>query len=118
MNEKQPLVSMITYCFNGERFISKYFEAVLAQTYQNIELIFINNGSVDRTGEIAEEYKGKLEARGIEVKLIHYKENQSTCLMKQEGFRLMNGDYFFGCDSDDLIHPDYIEKMSSYLVEH
>ena len=99
-----PLVSMITYCYNGERFVSKYFDAVLAQDYDNIELIFFNNGSMDRTGEIAEEYKVKLEARGIITHIIHYKENQCTCQLKQDAFHMMKGEYFFGCDSDDLIY--------------
>lgn len=110
-----PLVSMITYCYNGERFVSKYFDAILAQNYDNIELIFFNNGSEDNTGNIAEEYKLKLEARGITVNIIHYKENQSTCQLKQDAFHMMKGEYFFGCDSDDLIDPDYISTMVSYL---
>ena len=113
-----PLVSMITYCYNGERFVSKYFDAVLAQDYDNIELIFFNNGSMDRTGEIAEEYKVKLEARGIITHIIHYKENQCTCQLKQDAFHMMKGEYFFGCDSDDLIDPDYISTMVEYLQNH
>lgn len=118
MNINQPLVSMITYCYNGERFVHKYFEAILTQTYKNIELIFINNGSTDRTGEIAQFYGRKLEERNIRVEIIHYQENQNTCLMKQVGFSHMHGDFFFGCDSDDIIHPTYIEEMSGYLIAH
>ena len=114
----KPLVTMITYCYNGERFIAKYFEAILAQTYSNMELIFFNNGSEDRTGEIAESYRSALTEKGIQVNIIHFKENQSTCQLKQQAFQMMKGDYFFGCDSDDLIDPGYVEEMSSYLVEH
>ena len=114
----RPLVSMITYCFNGERFVSKYFDAILSQDYDNIELIFFNNGSIDKTGEIAEEYELKLEARGIKTQIIHYRENQSTCKLKQDAFQIMQGDYFFGCDSDDLIDPDYISTMVDYLETH
>lgn len=114
----QPLVSMITYCYNGERFISKYFEAILAQTYSNIELIFFNNGSTDDTGNIAESYRELLEEKGIEVHIIHYKVNQSTCLLKQKAFHMMKGEYFFGCDSDDFIDSNYIEEMVGYLLEH
>lgn len=116
--KSQPLVSMITYCYNGERFISKYFDAILSQTYSNIELIFFNNGSEDRTGEIAESYREALVKKGIQVHIIHYKENQSTCKLKQQAFQMMKGDYFFGCDSDDFIDPTYVEEMSSYLMEH
>lgn len=114
----KPLVSMITYCYNGERFVTKYFESILAQTYPNIELIFFNNGSSDATGEIAEKYKKLLEQKGINVNLIHYQENQSTCLLKQKAFQMMNGEYFFGCDSDDLMDPDYIYEMESFLEQN
>lgn len=114
----KPLVSMITYCYNGERFIAKYFEAILAQTYSNIELFFFNNGSMDRTGEIAESYRTALMEKGIHVNIIHYQENQSTCLLKQRAFHMMTGDYFFGCDSDDFIDPTYVEEMSGYLEAH
>jgi len=114
MNNK-PLVSMITYCYNGERFVSKYFDAILVQTYSNIELFFFNNGSEDRTGEIAESYRERMEQKGIQVNIIHYKENQSTCMLKQQAFRMMKGEYFFGCDSDDFIDPTYISEMVNYL---
>ena len=114
----QPLVTMITYCYNGEAFIDKYFEAVLSQTYNNVELIFFNNGSEDRTGEIVERYRKALEEKGIIFLYESLKDNTCTCELKQKAFRMMHGEYFFGCDSDDLIHPDYIEKMAGYLEAH
>ena len=115
---KQPLVTMITYCYNGARFVSKYFDAILAQTYSNIELIFFNNGSEDETGKIAESYREQLEKKGVLVHIIHYQENQSTCQLKQDAFKMMKGEYFFGCDSDDLIDPTYIEEMLGYLIDN
>lgn len=114
----EPLVSMITYCYNGERFIQKYFDALLSQTYSNIELIFFNNGSEDKTGEIAESYRDKLTQKGIHVYIIHFETNQSTCLLKQKAFQMMKGEYFFGCDSDDIMDSNYIEEMTRYLMEH
>ena len=116
--KNEPLVSMITYCYNGARFVSNYFEAILKQTYSNIELIFFNNGSEDKTGDIAESYRKPLEDKGVKVNIIHYSENQSTCELKQKAFQMMNGEYFFGCDSDDFIDPTYIEEMTEYLVSH
>lgn len=118
MLESKPLVSMITYCYNGEAFVDKYFEAVLSQSYNNIELIFFNNGSEDKTLEIAEGYRKRLEEKGIKYILHSLEKNTSTCLLKQQAFKEMNGEYFFGCDSDDLIHPDYVEKMAGYLEQH
>jgi glycosyltransferase involved in cell wall biosynthesis len=119
MLESNPLVTMITYCYNGEAFIDKYFEAVLSQTYSNIELIFFNNGSEDRTGDIIESYRERLEEKGVKLILETLKKNNPyTCELKQKAFKMMHGEYFFGCDSDDLIHPDYIEKMAGYLESH
>lgn len=118
MKELFPLVSIITYCYNGERFVSRFFEGVLSQTYQNIELIFIDNGSEDDTSGAARDYIPKLEARGITVQFIRYEKNQSTCAMKQLGFRKMRGEFFCGCDSDDVMHPTYIEEMSGFLRDH
>ena len=118
MIENQPLVSIITYCFNGEKFVHRYFEGILSQTYQNIELIFIDNGSTDHTREVAHSFIPKLESRGIQVQFIHFEENQCTCDMKILGINKMHGAYFCGCDSDDVMHPDYIEKMVDYLLQH
>lgn len=114
----RPLVSIITYCFNGEKFVDRYFEGVFAQTYPNIELIFIDNGSRDNTFEIAKGYCEKIKARGFKVELIHFDENQSTCDMKILGLKKMHGDFFCGCDSDDVMTPTHIEEMAEYLISH
>lgn len=116
MNE-QPLVSIITSCNNGEAFVHRYFDSVLAQTYSNIELIFVNNGSADKTEEIALEYKLKLEARGIQVTYI-YRENQGIGPAINTGLALFRGDYLTWPDSDDWMTPDCIEKKVRYLEEH
>lgn len=119
MLESKPLVTMITYCYNGEAFIDNYFEAILSQTYKNIELIFFNNGSEDRTGEIIAKYDDKLEKIGIKLVLRTLeKNNPYTCELKQQAFKELKGDYFFGCDSDDIILPTYVEKMAGYLESH
>lgn len=114
----RPLVSMITYCFNGERFIRTYFDALLAQTYTELELFFYNNGSVDATGEIAEEYRPLLEKKFRAVHIEHYKENQVTVSLKNKALLQLSGKYFFGVDSDDIMSADHVEKMVEYLENH
>ena len=52
----EKMVSIITPCFNGEKFVGRYLESILNQTYKNIELIFVNDGSTDRTEEIVKSY--------------------------------------------------------------
>lgn len=112
---ERPLVSLITYCFNGERFVRTYFEALLAQTYTELELFFFNNGSVDATGDIAEEYRPKLEAKFRKVHIEHYQENQPTVSLKNKALSQLRGKYFFGVDSDDIMSADHVEKMVDYL---
>jgi len=63
MNEK--LVSIITPCYNGEKFINRYLDSLLGQTYSNIEIIFINDGSTDKTEEIVFSYKDNFKKKGI-----------------------------------------------------
>ena len=55
--EKQPLVSIITPCYNSENYIQRYIDSIQKQTYKNIELIFVNDGSTDRTEEILNKNK-------------------------------------------------------------
>ncbi len=116
---KKPLVSVITYCYNGESYISNYFEGILSQTYTNVELIFIDNGSEDNTYDIADSFRERLAKKGIIYKLIRKeKNNPRTLQVKLDAISMMNGEYFFGCDSDDIIYPQYIERMVSYLEKN
>lgn len=115
--KKQPLVSIITPCYNGESFIHRYFASILSQTYNNIELIFINDGSTDRTEEIALSYREKLEDKGIEFIYIH-QENAGQAAAINRAIKIFKGDYLTWPDSDDWMSNDCIEKKVSYLESH
>lgn len=112
-----PLISIITPCYNGETFIDGYFNSILNQTYKNLELIFINDGSTDRTEEIVLSYREKLEQAGIQFIYID-QENQGQAAAINQGLRLFHGDYFIWPDSDDLLSPDSIEKRVQFLIKH
>ena len=58
-----PLVSIITPCYNGEKFLERFLDSVLNQTYENIELILVNDGSTDKTDDIANKYKNTFDDR-------------------------------------------------------
>ena len=68
------LVSIITPCYNVEKTIKKYLESILNQTYKNLELIFIDDGSTDETEKIIKEYINEFEQNKIKVKYV-YQEN-------------------------------------------
>lgn len=112
-----PLVSIITPCYNGEEFLVRYFKSVLSQTYPNVELIFVNDGSTDRTEEIALSFKSKIEGKGYSYRYI-YQNNAGVAAAINRGLQEFRGDYLTWPDSDDWMSPDCIEKKVRYLETH
>ncbi|MBO5852166.1 MAG: glycosyltransferase family 2 protein [Clostridia bacterium] len=112
--KKQPLVSIITACYNGELYISRCIEKVLEQDYNNVEMIIVNDGSVDKTEEIILGYKEKFKERGY--RLIYIKqENQGVGGATNNALKHINGDYFTLCDADNFYISDYLSEMVSFF---
>ena len=114
---KQPLVSIITPCYNGERYLDRYFSSVIQQTYQPLELNIINDASTDRTAEIAARYRPVLEEKGIQFTYL-YQENAGQAAALNRGLKLFTGEYLTWPDADDEMTPDCIEKKVAYLQAH
>lgn len=111
------LVSIVSPCYNGESYISRYFKAILAQTYRPLELILVNDGSTDRTDEIVSEYRDKLKESDILFKYIK-KNNAGSGAAVNDGLKLATGDYLIWPDTDDFLFPQSIEKRVQFLEEH
>lgn len=114
---ENPLVSMVTPCFNGEKFIERFFNSVLNQTYSNIELILIDDGSKDETGKIIETYKVKFAKKQIKF-VYEYQENSGQAAALNRGLKYITGEYLVWPDSDDELMPEFIEKKVEFLQEH
>ena len=71
------IVSILTPCYNAESYVSRYLDSVLGQTYPNIELIMVNDGSQDKTEEIVMSYKSKFKQRGIRFVYL-FQENREV----------------------------------------
>lgn len=112
-----PLVTIITPCYNGEAFLHKYFASILEQTYDNLELIFVNDGSTDRTEEIALSYREALEGRGIQYQYC-CQPNGGQAKAMNTGLGKMTGKYLVWPDSDDLLSPDSIQKRVAFLEQN
>lgn len=95
-----PLVSIVIPCYNQAYWLSEAIESALAQTYKNIEVIVVNDGSPDNTSEIAKRYP---------VRLVE-KENGGLSSARNAGIREAKGQYILPLDSDDKILPEFIEK--------
>lgn len=111
------LVSVVSPCYNGEGYIGRYFDAMLAQTYRPLELILVNDGSKDKTEEIVNAYRPRLEESGIVFKYIK-KENQGLGAAINDGLKYTTGDYLIWPDTDDILLPQSIEKRVRFLEEH
>lgn len=111
------LVSVVTPCYNGESFLDRYFEGILAQTYRPIEVVLVDDGSTDATYSLAISYKEKLEEQGIRLVCIH-QENKGQAAAINRGLPEVTGEFITWPDSDDLMYPENLEKKVSYLHAH
>ena len=115
--KKEPLVSIITVSYNSEQTLAHTIESVLAQTYTNIEYWIIDGASRDRTVEIAESYRSRLEARGIRYHVLSEPDSGIYDAMNK-GIRNATGVYFKVVDSDDWLDTDALQKVLTELRAH
>lgn len=109
-----PLVSIIIPCYNGENFVYRLLNSIQEQTYSNIEVVFVNDGSQDKTEEIATQYLKKMNNRGMQCHYI-YQENGGVCSAINRGLAIFHGDYIMYPNSDDWMFPDCVRKMVEYM---
>ena len=112
-----PLVSVITPCYNGEKYLEFYFQSLLAQTYRQFELIFIDDGSTDGTSKLAHKYQSLFNQQGIFF-LYLFQENAGQAAAMNRGFPYMRGKYFIWPDADDTLDPESIRKRVAFLETH
>lgn len=105
------LVSIITPSYKSERFISETLESVLAQTYQNWEMIIVDDCSPDNANEII----GKYTKKDSRIKLIKLEKNGGPANTRNEGIKQAEGKYIAFLDSDDIWLPTKLEKQISFM---
>lgn len=113
----QSKVSMVVPCYNKVKDIGAMLESVIAQVWNNLELILINDGSTDGTREVISEYEPKLRARGYEIVIVD-QINAGCCAAVYAGLIKITGDYFCLVDCDDSLEPEYVSTMAGWLDEH
>lgn len=110
----QAKVSLITTCYNGEQYIENYIHNVLSQTYELVEVIFINDGSTDKTEEMILNYSYKIEDK--KYTFIYVKqENKGVSGAINSALKLFTGDYIMLLDMDDILYPDAIKEKTDFL---
>lgn len=110
----QGKVSMVMPCYNKVKYIGNMFDSIIAQEWNNIELILVNDGSTDGTREMITRYESNFTARGYEVVIID-QDNAGVCAAAKAGFERVTGDYVCCIDADDELDPQYCSTMASWL---
>jgi glycosyltransferase involved in cell wall biosynthesis len=110
---KSELISVVVLVYNTEQYISKCLSSILKQTYQNLEIIVINDGSTDRSSKII----NRIASKDKRIKIFE-RENKGRYLSRLEGYKKAKGKYILYVDSDDWISKDMIELMYKNLKEY
>ena len=103
---KKPLISIITPCYNSEKYIVETIDSVLSQTYSNFEWIIINDGSTDNTSEIIKSYFDE------RIKYF-YQDNMGQSAASNRGIRETSGEFIKFLDADDIINETHLEELIS-----
>ncbi|MCE6433041.1 glycosyltransferase family 2 protein [Acinetobacter baumannii] len=114
---EQPLVSVVIPCYNHENFVQDCIQSVLDQTYQNIELIIIDDGSKDNSISKIEEMTEKCEKRFVRFEFRHRK-NKGLSATLNEALEWCQGEYYSAIASDDKIFNYKIMKQVNYLEDN
>lgn len=112
MNIENPLISVIVPVYNVSQYLPDCIESIIKQTYENLEIILVDDGSTDSSGEICDKYAQK----DPRIKVIH-KENGGVASARNNGLKMLTGKYVGFVDSDDTISADMYEKLYLSLKE-
>lgn len=102
----EPLISVIVPIFNVEKYLRNCIDSIINQTYHNLEIILVDDGSTDGCGKICDEYRSK----DTRIKVIH-KMNAGLGWARNSGIEVATGDYYGFVDADDLVLPQMYEFL-------
>lgn len=109
----EPLISVIVPIYNVENYLTNCIDSIINQTYKNLEIILINDGSTDNCGRICDEYS-LIDKR---IKVIH-KQNEGVSIARNVGIDISEGEYVAFVDSDDYVFDDYIKVLFNAIMMH
>lgn len=105
-----PLISIIVPCYNVEKYLPKCIESIINQTYKNLEIFLVDDGSPDNSGKICDEYAAEDER----IKVIH-KENGGLSDARNVAIDKATGEYILFIDSDDYVALNHVEHLYGIL---
>lgn len=113
MKNITPLVSVIIPVYNVEKYLAQCLNSIINQTYSNLEIMIINDGSSDNSSFIAEDFATK----DTRIKVFHF-SNSGVSVARNRGIKIAKGEYISFVDSDDWLHNEFYEKMVHLLIKY
>ena len=117
MTTNNPLVSVLMPAYNHEKYIRSAINSIIEQTYQNIELIIIDDGSTDKTTQILKELRSACERRFVHT-IIELKKHSGRLSVIKDLIALAQGEFIFFIASDDIAKPHAIEMEVDFLSKN
>lgn len=106
------LISIVVPVYNVEAYAEQCIESILNQSYKNLQIILVDDGSTDRSGEICDFYR----QRDSRIEVIH-KKNGGLSDARNTGIKFVKAKYVTFADSDDILHEDYVDFLYKQLIE-
>ena len=114
LSEKQPLISIITPVYNLENYLVRCLDSILAQTWQNWELLLIDDASTDKSMQICEDYA----KRDQRIRLFHQEQQHGAGAARNKALELAQGEYLCFVDGDDWVEPVFCATLYETLVSN
>ena len=109
----EPLISVIVPVYNVEDYLVDCVESIITQSYKNLEIILVDDGSTDGSGIICDNYK----SRDTRIIVIHQK-NKGLSAARNSGIDVSKGEYIGFVDSDDFIHPEMYNRLMKDIIDY
>lgn len=112
--EDRPVISVIVPVYNVESWVGTCLDSIRAQTYENLEIIAVDDGSADGSGGICD----RCALEDIRLSVVHLPANRGPSGARNEGIRRASGEFISFIDADDRVEPDMLEKLYNNLREN
>lgn len=116
MAKRQPKVSIIIPVYNVERYIEECVRSLFSQTLDNIEYIFVDDCTPDKSMVIMERVLEEFPERKDQIKVIRHKPNEGVAKSRQDGVEAATGEYIIHCDPDDWVEKDMYEVLYNKAI--
>lgn len=111
--KNNDLISIVVPCYNVSKIVNKCFDSLVNQTYKNIEILFVDDGSKDNTKDVLKEL-----IKNDDRCFYYHKKNGGLSSARNHGLKYIKGKYVCFIDSDDYVTEDYVEKLYNNIIEN